>query len=254
MMDALPVLPDSGAPGADLLEWARSLELQSAEAILAAASRRFGDRLAVVTSFQDTGSVILDIAHRNHLPIRVITLDTGRLPEETHIQIDRVRERYGIEVEIVVPDSLQVEELVRERGPNLFRVSPEHRFACCNVRKVQPFRRAVADLDGWIAGLRREQGASRRAIRTVEVDRSNRPDGSLIKIHPLADWTSEQVWQYIDEHRVPYHPLYDRGYRSIGCAPCTRAARPGEPVRAARWWWEEGAKECGLHLVQVGSR
>ena len=229
------------------LSWADGLQSASAERLLEAAFEQFGEGLAIVTSFQAGGSVVLDLASRMSLPLRVITIDTGRLPEETYLQIDRVRDRYGFEVDLALPDAGEVSALVRAGGPNLFLRSEEDRLACCHVRKVLPFRNAVVGLDAWITGLRRDQSLARRSIRKVEPDWSNREDGSLLKLSPLADWTEERVWSYIDEYRVPYHPLYDRGYRSIGCAPCTRPSRPGEQSRAERWWWEQGAKECGLH-------
>ena len=233
-------------------DWARRFESAPPERLLAWAHERWGEELAIVTSFQASGMVLIDLAHRYHLPLRVLTLDTGRLPEETYTLIDRVRSRYRIEVEVVLPDHREVEELVRDGGPNLFLQSPEHRQRCCFVRKVAPFRRAVAGLQAWVSGLRRDEGGVRADVPKVELDAVNRPGGGLFKLNPLADWTEDQVWSYVRDHAVPYHALYDRGYRSIGCAPCTRPARPAEDARASRWWWEDGGhKECGLHLSLV---
>jgi thioredoxin-dependent adenylylsulfate APS reductase len=233
-------------------DWARRFESAPPERLLAWASDRWGDRLALVTSFQASGMVLLDLAHRHRVPLRVLTLDTGRLPEETYALIDRVRARYDLAVEVVLPDHHEVEALVREGGPNIFLQSPEHRHRCCFVRKVAPFRRAVTGLEAWISGVRRDEGGARTAVPKVEVDLVNRPAGGLLKLNPLADWSEDQVWSYLHDHSVPYHPLYDRGYRSIGCAPCTRPARPAEDPRASRWWWEgDTHKECGLHLSLV---
>ncbi|HVS12896.1 MAG TPA: phosphoadenylyl-sulfate reductase [Thermoanaerobaculia bacterium] len=229
----------AGAPPEELLEWAH---------------QTFGERLAVATSFQAEGVVILDLLHRLGLPVRVLTVDTGRLPEETLELIDRIRSRYGFEVEIHFPRAEDVQELVRASGPNLFLESAENRLRCCSVRKVEPLRRALAGVACWISGLRRTQGGARSGASRVELDRVNRPAGGLLKLNPLLDWSEEQVWLAIRANRIPYHPLYERGYRSIGCAPCTRPSRPAEEERASRWWWESGPKECGLHprLVPLG--
>jgi phosphoadenylyl-sulfate reductase (thioredoxin) len=243
---------DAEARAAD--DWARRFESAPPERLLAWAHERWGDRLALVTSFQASGMVLVDLAHRYRLPLRLLTLDTGRLPDETYTLIDRVRARYDVEVEIVLPDHSEVEALVRDDGPNLFLQSPEHRRRCCHARKVAPFRRAVANLDAWVSGLRRDEGGARTAVPKVELDLAHGPEGGLFKLNPLADWSEDQVWSYVRHHAVPYHALYDRGYRSIGCAPCTRPARPAEDARASRWWWEDGgAKECGLHSSLVAA-
>jgi thioredoxin-dependent adenylylsulfate APS reductase len=250
------VRSDSPArPGAqEVARWAQEVEPLPPEQVLAWAYEQFGERLAIVTSFQVEGMVVLDLVHRLRLPLRVITLDTGRLPEETYELIDRVRMRWGLDVEVVFPERPAVERLVRGRGLNLFLDSVENRLECCRVRKVEPFRRAVAGLTAWTSGVRREHSADRSTVRKVDLDLVNRPEGGLVKVNPLADWSESQVWTYVREHNVPYHSLYDRGYRSIGCAPCTRPTRPGEDERGGRWWWENGAKECGLHLASAGRR
>jgi len=217
------------------------------EAILRLALAAWPRRMAVVTSFQAEGMVLLDMAWRIDPAVRVITLDTGRLPQETYEMIDRVRERYGVEAEVFFPDAGAVETLVRGGGPNLFRDSVDARLACCHVRKVEPLRRALAGLDAWVTGLRRGQSPARAGIRQVETDPEN---GGIVKLNPLADWSWEQVTSYVRRHDVPLHPLYARGYASIGCAPCTRPVRDGEDSRAGRWWWESnGNKECGLHQI-----
>lgn len=227
-------------------EWPAELEGASAPALLGWALERWGERVALGTAFQAEGMVLLDMAWRLDPSVRVFTIDTGRLPGETHELIQRVREHYGLTVEVLFPEAPRVEELVRLGGPNLFYRSSAERLACCRVRKVEPLRRALAGLDAWISGLRREQASTRSAARRLEHD-PVRP--GVVKINPLVDWSEEEVWAYLTTHEVPYHTLYERGYRSIGCAPCTRPSRPGEGPRAGRWWWEreEQPKECGLH-------
>jgi phosphoadenosine phosphosulfate reductase len=202
-------------------------------------------RVAIVASFQAESSVIIDMASRINRGARVVTLDTGRLPQQTHDLIDRVRDRYGIEIQVVAPDAAEVGDLVRRNGVNLFYQSPALRRLCCEVRKSHPLARALAGYDAWVTGLRREQAETRSHTAVVAPDLEH--DG-LTKIAPLARWSKEQVWSYIREHELPYHALYDAGYTSIGCAPCTRATTANEDERAGRWWWEQNeVKECGLH-------
>jgi len=210
------------------------------------------ERIAVCTSFQSDGMAILDMAWRINPNVRVFSVDTGRLPQESYTLIDKVREHYGIDVEIYFPDNREVEALTRTHGANPFYKSVPLRLTCCDVRKVRPLVRVLHGLDGWITGLRRDQWATRSNIRKIELDHDH---GGIVKVNPLADWTDEEVWEYIRENNVPTHPLYDQGYQSIGCAPCTRAVQPGENPRAGRWWWEgAGApKECGMHCaVETG--
>lgn len=177
--------------------------------------------------------------------VSVFTLDTGRLNPETYELMDRLRERYKIDLKVMFPDAAAVEAMVREKGVNLFYDSFENRKRCCAIRKLEPLARALAGYSGWICGLRREQSPTRTDIRKVEIDAAN---GGVIKVNPVADWTREQVWDFIKQHSIPYNRLHDQGYPSIGCAPCTRAVQPGEPERAGRWWWEDpDTKECGLH-------
>ena len=207
--------------------------------------------IAVCTSFQIDGMAILDMAWRINPDVRVFTVDTGRLPQETYTLMDQVRERYGITIEIYSPETKEVEALVLQHGVNPFLKSVPLRLTCCDVRKVRPLVRVLHGLDAWITGLRRDQWASRSNIRKIELDHDH---GGIIKVNPLADWTEEEVWDYVRANDVPYHPLYDQGYTSIGCAPCTRATLPGEDTRAGRWWWEtNGPKECGMHCaVETG--
>jgi thioredoxin-dependent adenylylsulfate APS reductase len=214
------------------------------EAILRWAHETF-PRVAIVASFQAESSVLIDMAARAGLPARVVTLDTGRLPQQTHDMIDRVRERYGIPVEVVAPDTDEVQDLVLTHGTNPFYRSVELRRLCCDIRKSRPLARALRGYDAWITGVRREQASTRAETQVVAEDAEH---PGLTKVAPLAAWTKDQVWSYIREYSVPYHELYDRGYTSIGCAPCTRATTAGEDERAGRWWWEvDEVKECGLH-------
>jgi thioredoxin-dependent adenylylsulfate APS reductase len=202
-------------------------------------------RVAIVASFQAESSVIIDLASKIRPHLQVVTLDTGRLPQETHDMIDRVRERYRIEIQVVQPDPEEVRELVAAHGTNLFYRSPDLRRLCCGVRKSRPLDRALRGYDAWVTGVRREQATTRSQTQIVAVDSEH---GGIAKIAPLAGWSKAQVWDYIREHDLPYHSLYDQGYTSIGCQPCTRATAAGEDERAGRWWWEQNeVKECGLH-------
>jgi thioredoxin-dependent adenylylsulfate APS reductase len=220
----------------------------SAEDVLRWAIERIGQGLVLVTSFQAEGMVLLDMAWRIDPSIRVLTIDTGRLPDETYALMDEVRERYGIAIEVIYPDAQELEPFVRAEGVNAFYRAVELRRRCCAIRKVAPLKRALAGADAWISGQRREHAETRRAIGTVERDAAH---GGIVKLNPLADWTTAQVWDYIEAHDVPRNALYAQGYTSIGCAPCTRATAPGEDPRAGRWWWEaDAAKECGIHLPQ----
>jgi phosphoadenosine phosphosulfate reductase len=223
------------------------LELYPAGRLLEWAISEYGDAFAISTSFQKEGMVLVDMASRIAPGVRVFTLDTGRLPQETHEMIDEVRLRYGIRVEVVAPEADQIAGLVAVHGTNLFYESVALRAECCAVRKVRPLARKLAGLKAWATGLRRTQGESRAAAPKAEIS-----DGR-VKLSPLADWTRDQVEEYTSAHGVPVHPLYQRGYTSIGCAPCTRAVEPGESERAGRWWWEQDAhKECGIHFAPDG--
>ncbi len=204
-------------------------------------------QFCISTAFQAEGMVLIDMAARISADVRVITVDTGRLPEETHQMIDRVRDRYGIRVEVVTPDPDEVQTMVERHGPNLFYRDVPFRMLCCEVRKVRPLERKLKEFRAWAVGLRRGQADSRAELTQVE-----ERDG-LVKLSPLADWTSEEVQEYTRRHDVPRHPLYDQGYTSIGCAPCTRAATNGHGERAGRWWWEiDARKECGIHFTPNG--
>ena len=217
--------------------------------ILAEAQRRFGDDLVIAFSGAEDAALI-DMAWRNRLPFRVFCLDTGRLHPETYSFIDTVRNHYDIEIEIFTPSPLLLEPFVREKGMNSFY--RDGHAECCGIRKVEPLARALKGRRAWAAGLRRDQSPSTRgAMAVVEEDEAHRtPEGHpLVKINPVLNWSSGEIWLYIRENKVPYNPLHDAGYKSIGCAPCTRASRPGEHERMARWWWEDSThRECGLHV------
>ena len=224
---------------------AHTYEAQSPQEVLQWTLARFGNRAALCTSFQADGMAILDMAWRINPHVRVFTIDTGRLPQETYTLLDQVRAKYNIEIEVYFPDATQVESIVRRHGPNLFYRSVQSRLLCCEARKVLPLRRVLASLDAWVTGLRRDQSSTRATVGKIEIDNDH---GGLVKVNPLASWTEEDVWNYIQTHNVPYHPFYEQGYTSIGCAPCTRPTSAGEDPRAGRWWWETGvAKECGMH-------
>ena len=222
-------------------------QLSSPEQLLEWAIRSFRSRFAVLTSFQKSGMVTVDMAAKIEPSVRVITLDTGRLPEETYRMMEMIREHYGIQVEMVASDAAEVEQMQRRYGPNLFYRDPALRRLCCEVRKVRPQRRKLAELDAYAVGLRRAQTESRSAtLQAVQVE-------GRWKLSPLAEWSNAQVNEYLRRNGVPEHPLYAAGYTSIGCGPCTRAVADGEEERSGRWWWEQdAAKECGLHVTADG--
>jgi phosphoadenosine phosphosulfate reductase len=199
---------------------------------------------AFACSFGAEDMVLLDVIAREARTIEVFSLDTGRLPEETHALLDTVREKYTVPIRIYFPESQAVETWIAQNGPNGFYRSVAQRLQCCEIRKVLPLQRALAGKKSWITGLRREQSANRQNLRAEEWDQGN----GLLKFNALLEWTADEVWSYIRTNGVPYNALHDRGYPSIGCAPCTRAVKPGEDSRAGRWWWESSEKECGLHL------
>ena len=220
----------------DLLEWA---------------IEKFGDRFALMSSFQAEACVLIHMAWEINPKIRVMTIDTGRLPQEQHEIIESIRDRYDIDVEIFFPETSAVETMVRRNGPNMFYQSVDKRLLCCHVRKVMPLNRALDGLDAWGTGLRRDQWATRANIRKVELDHDH---GGIVKLAPLADWTHDDVWDFLREENVPTHPLYEKGYSSISCMPCTRPVPLGADPRSGRWWWEENApKECGMHCsIETG--
>lgn len=215
--------------------------------ILADASSEFGTKLAFATSLGLEDQVITHMIASLKLPIRIFTLDTGRLFPETYDLIDLTSAKYGISIEICFPDYRQVEKMVTEKGINLFYESIENRKLCCGIRKSEPLARALNGCNAWITGLRRQQSVTRHNMQTAEWDELHR----LIKINPLIDWSEVEVKEYVAKHKIPYNTLHDKGFPSIGCQPCTRAVAPGEDIRAGRWWWEQpDQKECGLHKAK----
>jgi len=228
-------------------EAAVELDDKEPQEVMAWAIERFGRGLSICSSFQAEGCLLIDMAWRIDPAIRVFTIDTGRMPRETYELIDKVRDKYGIKTEIFLPDTRVVEQMTTKHGNNLFYREVNLRLLCCQVRKVLPLRRALMNYDAWVTGLRRDQWATRSNIRKIEIDHDH---GGIVKIAPLADWTEEEVWDYIKANDVPYNSLYDKGYKSIGCDPCTRAVQPGQDPREGRWWWETNApKECGMHCA-----
>jgi phosphoadenosine phosphosulfate reductase len=222
------------------------MESSSAEKVLIWALNSFAPRIALASSFGAEDVVLIHlmcaISREN---TRIFTLDTGRLNQETYDVMDELRKRYNVNIDVYFPESSTVEKLVTEKGMNLMYNSIEDRKMCCNIRKVEPLKRALIGLSCWITGMRREQASTRNNISKVEIDTAH---GNIVKINPLADWREEQVWKFVKDNNIPYNKLHDMGYPSIGCAPCTRAVKPGEDPRSGRWWWELSAnKECGLH-------
>jgi phosphoadenosine phosphosulfate reductase len=198
-------------------------------------------------SFGAEDMVILDAIAANARGIEIFTLDTGRLPEETQALLETARDRYPVAIRTYFPDAITIQTWVEQNGPNAFYKSVAQRQQCCHIRKVEPLKRALTGKKGWITGLRREQSPARQVLELESWDEGN----GLTKFNPLLDWTSDDVWGYIKLHDVPYNALHDRGYPSIGCAPCTRAVQPAEDSRAGRWWWESTSKECGLHVAKI---
>jgi len=223
-------------------------EGEEPEVVLEWALERFSPAISISTAFQTDGAVLIEMAYRIDPAVRVFSVDTGRLPGETFELIEAMRERYpGLNLDLLSPAQSPVNAMVKKHGPNLFYRSVENRLLCCQVRKVQPLQRHLAGLDAWITGLRRDQWATRSDIRKVEIDHDH---GAIVKLNPLAEWSEDEVWDYVREHDLPYNSLYDKGYTSIGCAPCTRPTQAGEDLRAGRWWWESNApKECGIHCA-----
>lgn len=223
----------------------KDFEDKSPEELLRWSMDQYGDKAGLASSFGMEDMVLIDMIAKLNGPLTIFTLDTGRLHEETYELMDKVRSKYGLEIKTYFPDRDKVENLVREKGFFSFRESVENRKECCYIRKVEPLNRALGELKAWITGLRRSQGVTRTDIPKVLEDADHPP---LIKINPLAEWTEEQVMNYIIENNVPINILHKRNYPSIGCAPCTRPVEHGEDIRAGRWWWENPEhKECGLH-------
>ena len=202
-------------------------------------------RIALASSFGAEDVVVIDMMMKINPKARIFTLDTGRLNQETYDIMDEIRKKYDTNIEVMFPDQNEVEQMVRVNGLNLFYHSAENRKLCCGIRKVHPLNRMLSTLDGWITGLRADQTEVRLKANRIEIDEQH---NGIIKINPIIEWTWEQTWDYIKKNNIPYNKLHDSGFPSIGCEPCTRAIKPGEPLRAGRWWWEsDSQKECGLH-------
>ena len=218
----------------------------SAEEVVRWALSTFGGDVTFACSMGAEDVVLVDLLARIDRRATMFFLDTGRLNQETYDVMERLREKYGVEFETYHPQTDAVQNLLATKGPNSFYESVENRKECCGIRKVEPLRRALAGKRAWITGLRRAQAVTRTELPKVERDDAH---GGMLKINPLAEWSQEDVWDHIKANGVPYNALHDRGFPSIGCAPCTRAVAPGEDLRAGRWWWENpDQKECGLHV------
>ena len=222
------------------------------QAILSFALKKF-DNLAIAFSGAED-VVLIDMAVKIRPDVSVFCLDTGRLHRETYRFIEQVRKRYKINIEVLFPDPAQVEALVREKG--LFSFYKDGHKECCSIRKVRPLRRKLSTLDAWITGQRQDQSQTRSNLPVIQVDTAfSSDDHTLIKFNPLSNWTSDQVWKYIEANDVPFNPLHSQGFVSIGCAPCTRATLPHQHERQGRWWWENpDDKECGLHASNMTAK
>ncbi len=216
----------------------------SAEEIIKFAYAEFGERINFASSLGEEDQVITDMISKIAPKTEIFTLDTGRLFQETYDLIAKTQKRYQLNFKIYYPDTSSIQEMVQEKGINLFYESVNNRKLCCGIRKVEPLKRALKNVDAWMTGLRQEQSITRKNIDVIEWDEDN----NNFKINPLVKWTLDQVRDYIKQNKIDISPLHEKGFISIGCAPCTRAVNPGEDIRAGRWWWENPeSKECGLH-------
>ena len=207
-------------------------------------SKNFKDKAVFSTSFGQEDQVIVDMILTNDIPIKIFTLDTGRMFEETYRVMQRTNERYKSNIDVFFPESKAIENLYQVKGAYSFYESVEDRKECCSIRKVKPLRRALSGNQAWITGLRADQSENRNSLSTAMFDKGF----NIIKFNTLLDWTLEDVNQYLKDNNVPQNTLHSKGFISIGCSPCTRAIKDGEGIRAGRWWWEDTSKkECGLH-------
>lgn len=214
------------------------------ERALARVADRFGEQAVFSTSFGIEDQVITHLIGQQPLPITLFTLDTGRLFPETYSVWSRTLEVYPVKIEAYFPNPYDLENFVHKKGPNAFYTSVENRKTCCHIRKVEPLQRALKEKKIWITGLRKEHSPERKNLQSIEWDATNQ----IIKFHPLLHWSTQEIRNFVNTNGIPYNPLHDKGFVSIGCAPCTRAIREGEDFRAGRWWWEDTTKkECGLH-------
>ncbi len=225
----------------------KKIEAASLSEGLEIISELFPQKVVFSSSLGQEDQIITDVIFRNDLPIKIFTLDTGRLFNETYELLEKTIARYKKNIHVYFPDAKDVEEFVSSKGVNSFYESIENRKECCNIRKVKPLNRALTDAKVWVTGLRAEQSDTRKEMPIIEW----LEDKQLYKFNPLLNWSYAEVLDYIKEFYVPYNPLHDKGFISIGCASCTRAIEPGEDPRAGRWWWETSKKECGLHIKET---
>lgn len=225
-------------------EFLNKLEKLSLTESLSLVADLFPGQVAFSSSFGQEDMVLTDVIFKHDIPVEIFTLDTGRLFQETYDLMDLTRARYGKEFKIYFPDYNDVEDYVTHKGINAFYESVENRKSCCFIRKVKPLQRALKGKKVWVTGLRSGQSDNRKNTPIWEWDEAF----GIYKFNPLVQWSFEEILHYIDVNRVPYNKLHDKGFVSIGCAPCTRAIQQGEHPRAGRWWWENSQKECGLHL------
>jgi phosphoadenosine phosphosulfate reductase len=226
-------------------ELKEKIENVSLENSLRLVSDLYPGQVVFSSSLGQEDQVITDALFRNNIPVTIFTIDTGRLFNETYELLEKTNARYHQSIKVYFPDADQVEKFVLTKGINGFYESAENRKECCHIRKVKPLNRALAGAKVWITGLRSEQSANRKDMPVIERDGIRQ----LYKFNPLINWSYDEVLNYLKKFDVPYNPLHDRGFISIGCAPCTRAVKPGEDARAGRWWWENSHKECGLHSM-----
>jgi phosphoadenosine phosphosulfate reductase len=251
LAEAPPTIQSPARPPVDIEAAEKDLRDRHPTEILRWGLTRYGSSLGIAFSGAED-VVLIHMASEIGLPFSVFCLDTGRLHPETYRFIDTVRKQYDVEIQLMSPDAPALQSLVRKKG--LFSFYDDGHEECCGIRKVEPLRRVVGAFGAWATGQRRDQSpVTRGAIPVVELDRTfSGKDGALVKLNPLAAWTSRETWEFIRDKRVPFNPLHERGYVSIGCEPCTRAILPGEHERAGRWWWEDTTKrECGLHIANV---
>lgn len=227
----------------NLPELERQLGQLSPREGLALIVELFPEKVTFSTSLGQEDQVITALIASQNLPITIFSLDTGRLFPETLDLLDRTQAKYQVPITVYYPKTDGVEDFVNQKGINGFYHSVENRKSCCFVRKVEPLKRALSGNQVWVTGLRSEQSPNRSEMKRIEWDESNQ----ILKFNPLLDWTFDQLIAFIQKEKIPYNPLHDKGFVSIGCAPCTRAILPGEDARAGRWWWEDSKKECGLH-------
>lgn len=218
---------------------------KSAEEVLFLLAERYNGKVVFSSSLGLEDQVITHMIYSNNIPIKIFTIDTGRLFPETYKTLYDTNEYYNKKIEVYFPQADNIQNMVNTKGPFSFYESVENRKECCFLRKVEPLNRALTGMAAWVTGIRAEQSLNRKSMEQFEWDEQH----NVIKYHPLLSWSSEEVKEYIKQHNIPYNILHDKGFISIGCAPCTRAVKEGEDFRAGRWWWEDNSKkECGLHI------